>query len=243
MVEFFANSLIVGYLQSSAMGRGIVLLQIAASILMFTCIFGKWRELSALVKATRRVNRDVMGQRSVLDHYLNRKDNNHTPIENIYWLTCDRLLKRLTPAVRELLIGRSTAPVTAALSKHEMGLVKSIGEHILDEESIRVEKGMGIIATVVALAPMLGLLGTVWGVLDAFADMGAAGSATIATMAPAISSALVTTVVGLLIAIPGVALHNWLSGMLRGLLADMEGFTDDLMGRIGLEFQDEGRGV
>ena len=109
--------------------------------------------------------------------------------------------------------------------------------------ALRVETGMGRLATVVAIAPMLGLLGTVWGVLDAFANMGATGSATIATMAPAIASALVTTVVGLLIAIPGVMLHNWLSAMLRDLLADMEGFADDLMGRIALEFQDPGRGA
>jgi hypothetical protein len=70
-----------------------------------------------------------------------------------------------------------------------------------------------------------------------FADMGAAGSATIATMAPAISSALVTTVVGLLIAIPGVCIHARLNATLRGLISDMEGFADDLMGRIRYEFQ------
>ena len=127
--------------------------------------------------------------------------------------------------------------VEVALTAHEMGLVKALSEHVLDEEEIRVEHGMGAIATVVALAPMLGLLGTVWGVLDAFADMGAAGSATIATMAPAISSALVTTVVGLLVAIPGVMLHTHLNSKARGLMSDMEGFTDDLIGRIALEFQ------
>ena len=115
--------------------------------------------------------------------------------------------------------------------------MKSHCEHILDEEELRIEHGMGLIATVVALAPMLGLLGTVWGVLDAFADMGAAGSATIATMAPAISSALVTTVVGLLVAIPGVCAYNHLSSTVRGLTADMEGFADDLVGRVALEFQ------
>jgi len=94
-----------------------------------------------------------------------------------------------------------------------------------------------VIATVGSLSPMLGLLGTVWGVLDAFADMGEAGSATIATMAPAISSALVTTVVGLLVAIPGVILHTRLNATTRALMSDMEGFTDDLIGRIALEFQ------
>lgn len=242
MVEFFAESLTAGFLQSSAMGKGIVIMQILASIVMFTYIFGKWRELTDMAKTSRRVTRDVMGGRDVLDHYLQRKENGHSVLENIYWSCCDRLLRLLAPDVRTLLVGRQPGAV-AALTAHEMGLVKAICDHILDEESIRVEHGMGAIEAVIALAPMLGLLGTVWGVLDAFADMGAAGSATIATMAPAISSALVTTVVGLLIAIPGVALHGMLSGMMRRLLADMEGFADDLMGRIALEFQDQGRSV
>lgn len=242
MVEFFADSLMSGYLQSSTMGRSIVLIQLLSSLVMLTVIFGKWKELRDMDASTKRVTRDVMGARSVLDHYIQRKENGHSPIENIYWCTCDRLLRQLTPDVRSLFLRREQGGVNAALTKHEMSLVKSLAEHALDEELIRVEKGMGVIATVVALAPMLGLLGTVWGVLDAFADMGAAGSATIATMAPAISSALVTTVVGLLIAIPGVAIHNWLGATVRGLVTSMEGFVDDLMGRIGLEFQ-EGRAV
>ena len=112
----------------------------------------------------------------------------------------------------------------------------SLGE-ILRLFEIRVGRGMGAITAVVALAPMLGLLGTVWGVLDAFADMGEVGSATIATMAPAISSALVTTVVGLLVAIPGVLINTHLNAKVRALTSDMEGFTEDLLGRIALEFK------
>ena len=56
-------------------------------------------------------------------------------------------------------------------------------------------------------------------------------------MAPAISAALVTTVVGLIVAIPGVILHARLNATVRALMSDMEGFTDDLIGRIALEFQ------
>lgn len=242
MVELFANSLVDGFWVSSAMGKGLVLVQLVASVVMFTFVFGKWRELGGQLQAARRVTRDVMGAPDVLGHYLQRKDNGHTALENIYWRTCDRLLKLLAPDVRSLLVGRQPG-VAAALTAHEMGLVKTLCEHVLDEEALRMERGMGMIATIVATAPMLGLLGTVWGVLDAFADMGAAGSATIATMAPAIASALVTTVVGLLVAIPGVMCHNVLSARLRDLLSGMEGFADDLMGRIALEFQDPGRGA
>ena len=239
MLELFANSLLNGFIQSSGMGKALVAIQLGGSVVMGTYIVGKWLELRELGAAARRVRRDVMGARSVLDHFLARKDSAHTPLENVYAKTCERLLKRLTPDMRSLLLERKPGAI-AALTEHEMELVKSIGEQALEDECQRVEQGMGAIATIVALAPMVGLLGTVWGVLDAFADMGAAGSATIATMAPAISSALLTTVVGLLVAIPGMAFHNSLTVKVRTLQSDMEGFLDDLTGRIALEFQDTG---
>ena len=236
MVEFFASSLVNGFWQSSMMGKGIVLVQLAASIVMLAVVLGKWKELSRIGSLTRRVSRDVMMGRDVLEYYLARHPSERSPIENIYNGTCERLFKLLSPSSRSTL-SHGEGAQGAALTRNEVELVKSHCEHILDEEELRIEHGMGVIATVVALAPMLGLLGTVWGVLDAFADMGAAGSATIATMAPAISSALVTTVVGLLIAIPGVCAFNRLNATVRGLTADMEGFADDLVGRITLEFQ------
>ena len=236
MVEYFANSLMNGFVKSSMMGQGIVLVQILASVFMFAIAFNKWKGLSRVSAVARRVTRDVMGGRDVLEYYLARHPNEHTPLENIYWATCDRLLRLLAPDARSLLVGRQPGAVVA-VTDNEMELVRALGYHVLDEEEIRVGRGMGAITAVVALAPMLGLLGTVWGVLDAFADMGEAGSATIATMAPAISSALVTTVVGLLVAIPGVLLNTHLNARVRALTSDMEGFTEDLLGRIALEFK------
>lgn len=235
-MEFFADSLVNGFLQSSMMGKGIVIVQLAASVVMVAVILGKIKELSHVARLTRRVSRDVMTGRDVLEYYLARHPSSHTAIENIYHETCERAFKLLSPDAHSGL-AHGQGQQGAALTRNEVELVKSHCEHILDEEELRIEHGMGVISTVVALAPMLGLLGTVWGVLDAFADMGAAGSATIATMAPAISSALVTTVVGLLIAIPGVCAFNRLNATVRGLTADMEGFADDLVGRITLEFQ------
>ena len=236
MVEFFADSLVNGFLQSSMMGKFIVMVQLSASIVMVGIIIGKVKQLAHVGRLTRRVSRDVMMGRDVLEYYLARHPSSHTAIENIYQGTCERLFKLLSPASRSTL-AHGEGVQSAALTRNEVELVKSHCEHILEEEELKIEYGMGAIATIVALAPMLGLLGTVWGVLDAFADMGAAGSATIATMAPAISSALVTTVVGLRIAIPGVCAFNRLQATVRGLTADMEGFADDLVGRVALEFQ------
>lgn len=237
----FANSLVDGFISSNLMGQGIVEVQLIGSIIMVAAIIGKFRELRFTATATRRFLRDFSNGRDVLDHYLTRRPMGISGIERVYKETCERLLKILTPDARSLLAGRDTTGAgAAALTAREIELVRGTCEHTLDEEELRVEAGSSVIATVVALAPMLGLLGTVWGVLDAFAEMGSAGSANLATIAPSISAALVTTVVGLLIAIPGVIAFNRLNGLIRNITSDMEGFTDELMGRIACEFQGRG---
>ena len=233
-----ADSLVQGFLGSNLMGQALVVVQLLGSVVMVAAILGKWKELGFAGVATRRFLRDFSTGRDVLEYYLQRRPSATTGIEGIYKETCERLLKMLSPDARSLLVGRQGGD--AALTAREVELVRGTCEHALDEEELRVEHGMGIISTVVALEPMLGLLGTVWGVLDAFAEMGTAGSANLATIAPAISAALVTTVVGLLIAIPGVIAHTRLNASVRAITSDMEGFADELMGRIACEFQGRG---
>ena len=241
MTLLLANSLVDGFFGSNAIGKGIVILQLLCSVAMVAAVIGKWKELHFTKRETRRFLRDFGSCHDVLEYYLNRRPSVTTGIVGIYKETCEKLLKQLSPDVRTLLVGRNTnGDGAAALTARETELVKSTCEHALDEEEIRVEHGMGVIATVVALSPMLGLLGTVWGVLDAFAEMGNAGSANLATIAPSISSALVTTVVGLIIAIPGVIAFNRMNATIRNVTSDMEGFADELTGRVACEFQGKG---
>ena len=236
-----ANSLIDGFLGSNFTGQALVMIQIAGSVVMVATIAGKWKALSAVFTATRRFLRDFATSHDTLEYYMQRRPTAVYGLEWIYKETCERLLKMLTPNVRSLLVGRQTdGNGAAALTAREIELVRGTCEHALDEELIRVEHGMNIIATIIALEPMLGLLGTVWGVLDAFAEMGTAGSANLATIAPSISAALVTTVVGLIVAIPGVVAFNWMNSKIRAITSDMEGFADELMGRIACEFQGRG---
>ena len=227
-----ANSIVNGFLGSNFMGQTIVIVQIIGSVVMVATVLGKWKELAFVGMATRRFLRDFSTGQDVLEYYLQRRPTVTSGLEGIYKVTCERLLKLLTPDVRSLLVGRQDGSAAAALTAREIELVRGTCDHALDEELIRVEHGMGLVATIVALEPMLGLLGTVWGVLDAFAEMGSAGSANLATIAPSISAALVTTVVGLIVAIPGIMLHTRLAATARSITSDMEGFEDELMGRI-----------
>jgi biopolymer transport protein TolQ len=96
---------------------------------------------------------------------------------------------------------------------------------------------MIFLATIVSGAPFLGLLGTVWGVMLAFDSITASGAqtASIQNLAPGVSAALLTTIAGLVVAIPSVFGYNFLLSTTRRLITELENFASSLADRIELE--------
>ena len=101
---------------------------------------------------------------------------------------------------------------------------------------------MGVLATAVSGAPFLGLLGTVWGVMDTFSGVAAAeGAASLKTMAPGVSAALLTTVVALLVAIPAMFGYNYLVNRIRALVGQIDSFRNELRTAFERWYVDHGR--
>jgi biopolymer transport protein TolQ len=96
-------------------------------------------------------------------------------------------------------------------------------------EVTRLESLTPFLATVGSTGPFIGLFGTVWGIMRAFRDIGAAGSANLATVAPGISEALIATAAGLAAAIPAVIAYNYFLSRLRVLETEMESFASDFL--------------
>ena len=116
-----------------------------------------------------------------------------------------------------------------------MGHVESAVQRALAEQIIRYEAKMVLLGSIVTGAPFLGLLGTVWGVMDAFGGMAGAGSASLQSLAPGVSGALLTTVAGLLVAIPAVFGYNYLLQQTKISVVEMENFASTVADRIELE--------
>jgi biopolymer transport protein TolQ len=95
-----------------------------------------------------------------------------------------------------------------------------------------MESRMTWLATIAAIAPFIGLLGTVMGIIDAFHGLGTAGAATLRAVAPGISEALITTAAGLVVAIPAVVGYNQLTARLREFGARMDDFGRELLNAI-----------
>ena len=115
-----------------------------------------------------------------------------------------------------------------------MNYVENAIKRALAEMGEQYEDRMYWLATIVSGAPFLGLLGTVWGVMDAFGTM-ESGGATIEHLAPGVSGALLTTVAALCVAIPIVFAYNGLLGMARSGMTKMENFASNLADRIEIE--------
>ena len=100
------------------------------------------------------------------------------------------------------------------------------------EEVRRLEKGMSTLATIASVSPFIGLFGTVWGVMDAFAGLGDAGAASLRAVAPGIAEALVTTAAGLFAAIPALIAYNHFLYGIRGLASRMNDFAAEFVSKV-----------
>jgi biopolymer transport protein TolQ len=100
------------------------------------------------------------------------------------------------------------------------------------EELTRLERKLPWLATTGAVAPFIGLFGTVWGIIDAFNGLGDAGAATLRAVAPGISEALITTAAGLFAAIPAVIAYNQFTHRMREFGARMDDFSMEILNLI-----------
>jgi biopolymer transport protein TolQ len=110
-------------------------------------------------------------------------------------------------------------------------------QRALARQTLRYESSMVFLASIVSGAPFLGLLGTVWGVMVAFNAVSVMQSASISTLAPGVSAALLTTLAGLVVAIPSVFGYNLLLANSRRMITELENYASSLADRIELEMQ------
>jgi len=100
------------------------------------------------------------------------------------------------------------------------------------EAVTHLERRMTWLATIAAVSPFVGLFGTVMGVVDAFAGLGTAGSATLRAVAPGISEALITTAAGLFVAVPAVVAYNQFTARIRVFAATIDDFSRELLNSL-----------
>jgi len=143
---------------------------------------------------------------------------------------------RLSPLLGLFLAGHSEITYQMRSSSDQRSRIRNMEavERSLQRASVvemgRMERFMGLLATVAAVSPFIGLFGTVWGIIEAFQRIGAMGNANLVTVAVPIAEALVATALGLVAAVPALMAYNFFQSRLKRLQMELDDFSLEFIG-------------
>ena len=195
-------------LQAGLVVKGVLIILLFFSITSWTIIFYKWRLCSKADDESSSFMKIYSVTRNPKDLYSSAKKFELSPLARLF---------------------KSVYSEKTHTDKQELRRVlKRYGAL----ESARLERFLHFLATTGSTTPFIGLFGTVWGIMNAFTGIGAAGSASLAVVAPGIAEALVTTAMGLAAAIPAVIAYNYYLSRVNRMIITMEDFSEELVDYI-----------
>lgn len=195
------------------------------SLVAWTIMFGKHFELKRLRMLNHSFDAHLRDQKTLLDLPESFRNKRAIPYADLladavesYW--------RAAAITKEQGIENSRARLEHA----ENAIQRAIAR-----QTLRYESSMIFLASIVSGAPFIGLLGTVWGVMEAFSSVATQQSAGIQALAPGVSGAMLATIAGLVVAIPSVFGYNLLLGSTREMTIEIENYASSLADRLELE--------
>jgi biopolymer transport protein ExbB/TolQ len=232
VIVFGAQSELVNiWTWATVEAKVIIILLIAFSIAAWSVMAAKALQMRRAKKLNSFFEAEYRRQPKVLDVFDRQIPVEGCPLFAVYNEGCTGLDARLKNPD-----GQSRKPF---VSLKGMEHVKRSLEGAVASQSLKLESGLILLAIAVSGAPFIGLLGTVWGVMSTFSAVAEKGEATLATMAPGVAAALITTVAGLLVAIPSMFGYNYLVHNLRAMTVLLDNFAQDLVSKMEIEYLEE----
>ena len=213
-------------------GKAVIFVLLLVSIVAWSTLISKTLQMRRARKLNLFFYSEFRSQKHVLDMFDRRIAADGCPLFAVYQAGSLELDARLK------------SPRTGArrrrISIKGIEHVKRSLENTVAQESLKLESGLILLAIAVSGGPFLGLLGTVWGVMSTFGHIAQQNNASLLAMAPGVAAALITTVAGLLVAIPSMFAYNWLVHTLRALTVELDNFAQELISKMETEYlQDE----
>lgn len=208
----------------------IVLITIGAMSLASWFVIGlKWWQFRRIKGQSRRFFAEVGGHPGLREAYRGVMKLPPSPFSRLF-----REGITFYSELRPGAIGDRQAE-THSLSDSQLEALKMVLDKEIASERDEVSHYVPWLASIGAVSPLMGLLGTVLGVMQAFFGIAAKGSGNIAAVAPGVAEALITTVAGLAVAIPSVMAYNYFATRVARFEGDLEGFGAALIGWMARE--------
>ena len=195
------------------------------SLVAWTVMLGKHFELKRLRLLNNSFESYLRDQRTLLDLPESFRNKRTIPYADVF-------ADAVESYWRAAAIGkeRGNNSPRARIEHAENAIQRAIAR-----QTLRYESSMIFLASIVSGAPFIGLLGTVWGVMEAFSAVATQQTAGIQQLAPGVSGAMLATIAGLVVAIPSVFGYNLLLGNTRAMVTEIENYASSLADRLELE--------
>ena len=225
-VPFFASANVIEVFEHcDPVGQTITGGLAVGSVIAWAVMFGKRSELNTLRRLNLQFERHLRDQKNLLELPESLRERRDIPYADLF-------SDAIEAYWRAAAIGKEKGMDT---SHFRLEHAENALQRALARQTLRYESNMIFLASVVSGAPFLGLLGTDWGVMDAFSAVSVQQTASIQTLAPGVSAALLTTISGLLVAIPSLFGYNMLFASTKRLITELENYASSLADRIELE--------
>jgi biopolymer transport protein ExbB len=202
------------FLSADVLVKAVIVALGLASLVTWTILIAKTIELSTVQRRLRAALAKIADSRSLAEAQF-ALDSNDTVLSSL-----------LAAAMRE-------ARLSAGISS-DAGVKERAASRFADivrAEARRIRLGMGLLATVGATSPFIGLFGTVWGIMNSFIGISKSQTTNLAVVAPGIAEALLATAMGLVAAIPAVIIYNHFARVTKGYL-ELVGRSSGAVGRL-----------
>jgi biopolymer transport protein TolQ len=200
----------------------VLIILVIFSVLCWTVILAKIKRFRQARTGNEDFERLFWESSNLTQAYKHAQTMPEAPMAGVF-LEGYKELNRLQKCSKP----RDTIGLRVWLETLERSLNKGIKEELAD-----IERALPFLATTGNAAPFIGLFGTVWGIMRSFHSIGIKGSASLATVAPGISEALVATAVGLAAAIPAVIAFNGFMSWMSRLEIQLQGFSNDFLNSV-----------
>ncbi len=185
--------------QIGIVGKLVLATLLFFSIVSWAIMFYKWKIINGELRKSKKFLLRFHDVRSMQDKYRIANKNKGNILSDSFRYAYDEAMNQIRGKDKE-----SGIPEKLDIEAIERALFLKINEGIS-----KLENRLNFLATTATVTPFIGLFGTVWGIMDAFRQIGLQGSADLATVAPGISEALINTAAGLFAAIPAVIAYNY----------------------------------
>jgi len=208
------------FLEADPVVKGVMLILAVASIWSWAVAVDKWLQFGDLEQHARRFEREFWSGRSMDDIDERSGERPRDALSRVY-----------ATAAREWREARR-AGLSADGAQLMLERVDRLMQAQVAREMGRASRNLGVLATVGASAPFIGLFGTVWGIMNAFTNIAAQQQTNLAVVAPGIAEALFATALGLVAAIPAVIFYNKFTGDLDRFGDRLDTFSDEVAARL-----------